>query len=168
MSTGQYFDPGHGEYVMVDGQVVERDALHIAERIKEYDENLEVICIDPAHSDLNDAPFIICERRPDGSLNRIFECWTLDNTVLERIALADQYKFDASARLESLQSIQNKLKADRYKDKQEEMADILASAIKNRTSTFKVHNSEGELVKIHEDRPVERIERNYNIAPRTA
>lgn len=159
--SGNYFDPGDGQFVVVDGQIVEKDALRIAEKLQEYDENLEILCIDPMQSDINDAPFVICERRPDGSLNRIFEAWQLDDTIVERIVLADRHKFDPNARMDSIAAMTKKLKEDRYKDRQAELADILASAVKNRTSVFKVRNHEGDLVKIHEDKPVEKVGPKY-------
>ena len=40
-----YYDPGTGNHVMVDGMIVERDALRVAEAIKEYDPNLEILCV---------------------------------------------------------------------------------------------------------------------------
>jgi len=167
--SGNYFDPGDGDFAVVDGQIVEKDALRIAEKIKEYDDSLEVICLDPTLSDVNDAPFIICERRPNGTLNRIFEAWKLDDTVVERIILADRQKFDPSARLESIQSIQKKLRENRYKDRQAEISSILEGAIRNRTSSYKIRNHEGELVKIHENKPSERVssERSIHIYPGT-
>lgn len=159
--SGNYFDPGDGQFVVVDGQIVEKDALRIAEKLQEYDENLEILCIDPMKSDVNDAPFIICERRPDGSLNRIFEAWELNDSIVERIVLADRYKFDPNARMDSIAEMTKKLKEDRYKDRQAEMADMLASAVRNKTSSFKIHNHEGDLVKINERGPVEKVGPSY-------
>lgn len=149
------------EFVNVNGQIVEKDALLIAERIKEYDPNLEVLCIDPSKSEFNEAPFIICERKPDGTYTRVFECWQLDNTVLERITLADKHLFDPSARFDSISQMTARLKADRYKDRQGELADIMKHAIRHKKSDFKVHNHEGDLVKINEHKPVEKIGRTY-------
>ena len=152
-----YFDPGTGDFVVVDGQIVERDALHIAEKIKEYDENLEILCLDPDRMDnINEAPFVICCRRPDGTLYRIFEAWKLDDTVVERVACADNHRFSLNDRYESLKAMEEKLKQDRYKDKMLENADIVAAAVRNRTSSFKFRNDEGDLVTIHEDKPSEK------------
>lgn len=151
-----YFDPGTGDFVLVDGNIVERDTLHIAERIKEYDENLEILCLDPDKAGLNDAPFVICERMPNGSLQRIFECWVLDNSVIERIALADQHKFNALTRVEELEAAFKKDREARYKDRADEMKDIMAHAVKNRTSSYTIRNHENELVTIDERAPVKR------------
>ena len=54
------------EYINVDGNLVEADALRVAEAVRDYDENLCIICIDPNTSDINDAPFIVAQRCPDG------------------------------------------------------------------------------------------------------
>ena len=50
-------DAGDGTFVIVDGQIVERDALNIAERINEYDDKLTLVCLDPSKAEINDAPF---------------------------------------------------------------------------------------------------------------
>jgi len=153
MQTGNYFDPGTGDHVVVDGQIVERDALHIAERIKEYDEDLEIMCVDPDLSDINDAPFVICWRRPNGTLVKVFEAWQLDNTILERVALADQYRYDAFDRVTTLEEAAKKLKEDRYRDMQLENQEVVAAAVKNLKSSFSFKNKEGDKVTIHDDKP---------------
>lgn len=155
---GNYFDPGTGEWVVVDGAIVERDALNIAERIHEYDENLVLMCLqNDSLSELHDAPFVLCERRPDGSLHRVMEAWKLDERILERIYAADSQRFDT---LESLTRMEKKRKDDsdrRYREKMDENLDILVSAVKNRKSTFTVHNNDGELIRTHEDRLPTRV-----------
>lgn len=155
LDTGESFET-------VDGQIVEKDALRIAERLKEYDDNLEILCIDPAKSEINDAPFIICERKGDGSLVRVFEAWQLDNTIIERVILADKHKFDPNARFESLAAMTKKLTGDRYKDRQGELADMMATAVGFKKSAFKMRNHEGDMVKINEKGPVEKIGRTYS------
>ena len=159
-----YFDPGHGEHVVVDGNIVERDVLGIAEKIKDYDEDLEIFCLDPLQSEINDAPFVVCwlDRRT-GSYIRVFECWKLDNTVYDRIVQADQHRYDALSRVESLESIQQKLKEARYKEKRLEMADILASAMKNRKPTFKFENPEGDLITLDDHHGVVAVNKNKTI-----
>lgn len=155
------FDTGE-EFVQVDGQIVEKDALLIAERLKEYDPNLEILCLDPMKCDFNEAPFVVCERKPDGTLSRVFECWQLDNTIIERVMLADKHQFDPSARFDSIAQMASRLKADRYKDRQGELADILKVAVSHKKSSFKVHNYEGDLVKIDERNPkVEKVGRSH-------
>ena len=86
-----YYDPGTGAHVMVDGMIVERDALRVAEAIRDYDENLVVLCLQQAEG-LSDEPFVVAERGPDGVLRPIFRCWQLDDNVLQRIYLADNKK----------------------------------------------------------------------------
>lgn len=164
MSDVPYFDTGTGKHVLVDGAIVERDALHIAERLQEYDPNLRVMCLDPLASGLNDAPFVICGVRPDtGAMYKIFECWKLDQSVLDRIESADQHRHDAISKVESMESVQKKLASDRYNEKRFEMADLVASAVKNRTSSFVYKDEHGEKVTIHEDKPVGRgHERSYS------
>jgi len=151
-----YFDPGDGNFLAVDGQIVERDALRIAERLQEHDPDLRVMCLDPSKADVNDAPFVICHQRSDGTMYRIFECWELDDRVVERVILADNHQYDAISKLESMQEIQRKLKEDRYRDKSLENQELVAAAVRNLKSSFSFKNDEGELVTVHDDKPVEK------------
>lgn len=145
------------EYVNVDGQLVERDALRIAEAIRDYDENLCIICVDPATSDINDAPFIIAQRCPDGVLRRVFECWELNNTVLERIEAADTTRHDIQAYIEFKNAEARKESRMRYQEKRLEIQDIGASLLKHRKSSFSYRDpNTSEMVTIYEDRPAER------------
>lgn len=151
-----HFDPGDGNFIAVDGHIVERDALRIAEKIAEHDPDLRILCLDPNKSGVNDAPFIVCHVRNDGSMYRVFECWELNDTIVERVIMADNHRFDCVDRLTSMQDVQRKLQEDRYRDKSLEMQDIVASAVKNRTSAFKFKNDQDELVTIHDNKPVEK------------
>lgn len=155
--TGNYFDPGTGEHVVVDGSIVERDALHIAERIKEYDPNLELLCLNDPMSNFRDAPFVVCERRPDGTLHRVFEAWELDERILERIFNADSERFDPLAHVETLEKKRKRELDARYKETIAENNDILLHAILSRTSSYTVKNTKDELVRIHEDKPPTRV-----------
>ena len=149
------YDPGNGQFVVVDGQIVEKDALRIAERVKEYDENLEIMCLDPALSGLNDAPFVLCERKPNGTLVRVFEFWELNATILERIYLADQQRFNGLDRLVTMEELQKKEREDRYKEKMAANLDILKFGMLNKKHNFTIPNSEGELVRISDNKPSE-------------
>ena len=154
--TGNYFDPGSGNHVLVDGKIVERDALNIAERIQDYDENLVIMCLDVDDIGLSDAPFVICESQPNGVLKRVFECWELNASVLDRIAQADGHRFDALKRVDTINDAVKQQKENRYKDKQEELKDIVAHAAKTaqgRASKFSFKNDKDELVTIHSDKP---------------
>jgi predicted RNA methylase len=151
------FDPGDGRFINVDGNMVQADALHIAEKLKDYDENIEIICVDPHQSDFNEAPFVICERRADGTLNRIFEAWALDDSVVERVMLADQRKFDPMARYDTMAAMQRKLKDDRYREKMGPAKELVEAVVRNNKNTFTYRNEEGDLVKIHDDRPAEKV-----------
>ena len=58
-----WYDPGNGQFLVVDGQVVERDALRIAEAISDYDPNLTLLCLNPERAEgISDEPFVVAER----------------------------------------------------------------------------------------------------------
>lgn len=155
------FNNGAGQFVNVDGNLVEKDVLGIAERIKEYDPDLEIFCLDPVKGDLNDAPYVVCwlDRRTN-SYVRVFEVWELNNSVYDRIIQADQHRFDALSKVESMEDIQRKLREARYKEKRLEMSDILASAMRNRKPTFKFENTEGDLITLDDHHGVVAVNNN--------
>ena len=145
------------EYVNVDGQIVERDALLVAEAINEYDPSLRVICVDPATSDINDAPFIIAQQCPDGVLRRIFEVWELNHSVLERIEAADTTRHDVGKWIEWKNAETRNEAKKRYEEKRLELKEIGVGALRNRKSSFSYKDPDtGELVTIYDRKPSER------------
>lgn len=154
------FDPGNG-YLVVDGQVVERDALRVAESLKEYDPNLEVICLDPTKADVNEAPFIICEY-VNGVFKRIFETWQLDDRVLDRIKLADSHKFDPTLRYEDMQKVDYERKQARFKDIMAEKKDLIEHVAHMKSKYSFKDEDTGEKVTLFDDRPAER--KAFNMA----
>jgi hypothetical protein len=148
-----WYDPGVGDLIAVDGHLVERDALRIAERIKEYDSNLEILCLDPARANLNDAPFIICERLANGTLSRVFECWELDDRVLERIARSDTVKNDVLLDLEGKELIQRVAMEQRYQEKRDANIDLVKTVTRHIKSSYSFKNDHGEKVTLYDDRP---------------
>jgi hypothetical protein len=152
-----YYDPGTGDHVMVDGNIVERDALRIAEAIKDHDENLEVLCLDPNRAEgVSEEPFIIAERCKDGVMRPIFRCWQLDDTVLQRIQLADNNRFST---LKTIEESEAAFKADnerRYVEWRAEAKDIVKH-IAGMKSRYTVRDSNtGELLTFFDDRPTTR------------
>lgn len=145
------------EFINVDGNMVEKDVLHIAEQVKKLDENLTILCVNPALADFNEAPFIIAERCPDGVLRRVFECWQLDQTVLERIEAADTTRNDIQAYIEHQNAVRLNKSRSRYQEKKLEIADIATSLLKTKKSSFTYKDpNNGDSVTIYEDRPAVR------------
>lgn len=140
-------------FIAIDGNVIERDALHIAERINEYDEKLTLMCLDPDKAGINDAPFLVLEQLPNGTQTVAFEAWELDDRLLERIYNADQRRFDALITIEKMQNAVRKDNERRYKEVQEERKDIMLAAVVNKKSSFTVLNKEGDKVKINDEGP---------------
>ena len=152
-----FYDPGTGSHVLVDGMIVERDALRIAEAVRDYDENLVVLCVDPSHvSGISEEPFIIAERDSSGVFHPVLRCWTLDDTVLERLYLADQQKFNGFDTLVRLEQKQKQDTKSRYQEIREENKDIVQH-IAGMRSRYSVRDSNtGDLITFFDDRPAER------------
>lgn len=146
------------KFINVDGNLVEEDALRIAEAINDYDENLVVLCVDPARSDFNDAPFIIAECRPDGTFDRIFECWELNQSVLERVEQADMTRYDVQAKIDHINAQVRGEWRKRYEERKEIWKDIVLTGLKHRNSSFTYKNPDtGELVTIRDNAPMEKV-----------
>lgn len=146
-----------GQMVNIDGMIVELDALRVAEAIKMYDPNLEVLCLDPSRaSDISEAPFVIAELCKDGILRPVFSCWALDNTVLERIKAADGDKISLTTSIEDARKILNNERQRRYEEWRAEAKDITAH-IAGMKSNYTVRDSRtGELLTFYDDRPATR------------
>lgn len=146
-----------GTMVNVDGMMVELDALRIAEAIKEYDPNLEILCVDPSiATDVSEAPFVIAEHCKDGILRPIFSCWSLDGTVLERIRGADSNKVSLTATMDKVKADLQLQRTRRYEETRLEQKDIVEH-IAGMKSKYTVRDPRtGELLTFFDDRPAER------------
>jgi hypothetical protein len=145
------------QYINVDGHMVERDALLVAEAINEYDPKLKVICLPPEKADINDAPFIIAHEGPDGVLRRVFECWQLDHSVLARIEAADTTRHDVQAKIDWINAEARRASKKRYEEKRLIKHEIGTSVIASKKSSFSYKDPDtGELVTIYDNKPSER------------
>lgn len=82
-----------------DGSLVERDVLHIAERISEYDPNLKLQYLESA-ARIGDAPYRVVELCKDGQWRPLFSVWELDQRVLDRIHLGDMLRNPVGTNME--------------------------------------------------------------------
>lgn len=142
-----------GDFLVIDGQMVERDALHIAERITEYDENLSLMCLDPDKADINDAPFVVLERLPNGTLCKVMEAWELDERILERIYACDHRRVDS---LQLLNEMAKRERADnerRYKERLNESKELAVAILKSDKTGYSFKNAAGDLIKINDQSP---------------
>lgn len=142
-------------YIRIDNMLVERDALGIAERIKEYDPDLILICADPNDVQVTTAPFMVVWHSPRGTYEKVLEAWTLDATILERLYNADQHRFDTLVTLEQWETRNRKMSQDRYQEKRDESMDLVVAIAKNRKSSF-TFKKDDDLVRINEIGPVTR------------
>lgn len=152
-----YYDPGTGDFVVLDGQIVERDALRIAEAIRDYDENLVLLCLDPNKATgISDEPFVVAERGKDGILRPVLRAWVLNEQVLERLYNSDTHRHNVFNDLVSLEDKQRRTARARYQEQREETKDIIAH-IAGMKSRYSVRDSQtGDLMVFYDDRPAER------------
>lgn len=148
------YAPGTGGLINVEGYLVEADALRVAEAIKEYDPNIEILCLDPARAEgITEEPFIIAEKCKDGVLRPIFKVWELNDLVLLRIKLADGKNFNALKTIEQSEADFKAANERRYKEFREEAADKVKH-IAGMKSKYSVTDSlTGEKITFYDDRP---------------
>jgi hypothetical protein len=148
-------DDGKNYLDMGGGVWVESDTLRIAQAVKDYDENLEVICLDPARPGvkITSAPFMVIQRMPNGTFQKVLEAWELDNRVLERIWLADQHKNNQLQTLEQMEKAIREGQEKRYREALDEANELSLDIIVSKASAYSFKNKEGDKVKIHEDNP---------------
>lgn len=144
------------ELIEVDGMLVESDALRVAEALKAYDPNLEVICVDPDKAEVNEAPFLICEY-VNGAFRRIFETWVLDNRVLDRIKLSDTQSNNILLNIDKTNEVNYQRKQQRFKDILNDKNDLVLHIVKDKKSRYSYKDeATGEKVTMFDDRPAER------------
>ena len=151
-----YYDPGTGKHVMVDGMIVERDALRVAEAIKDYDPNLEILCVDPEKADISDEPFVIAERGKDGVLRPVLRAWVLNDLVLQRIIAADGHKHNGMQTLLDLEAAEKKKNQARYAEIGEERRDVIKHIAGIRHKYTVRDSLTGDLLTFYDDRPATR------------
>lgn len=145
------------EYVNVDGALVEKDALGVAEALAAYDPNIYIFCLDPNVAGINDAPFIISELCPDGQFRRIFECWRLDKSVVDRVMQADTSKYDILTEMDKINAKAKLNNQKRYEEIMLENQEQAMAVLKSPKSSYTVPNAHGGISKIHYNKPAERI-----------
>lgn len=152
------FDPGDGNFIAIDGHVVERDTLRIAEKIKEFDPNLEILCLDPDYiADVNEAPFVIVEY-VNGTFKRVMEAWTLDDQILHRLHFArNRTVEELTQKYEDLKKVQYDRQQSRYKEEKALKKDLVKHIVSDKHSSYSFKDEDtGEKVTIYDDRPAER------------
>jgi len=153
-----YYDPGTGQHVLIDGMVVERDALRVVEAINDYDPNLYVLCVDPQRAEgISEEPFVVVEKCSDGTCRPVMRAWTLDDTLLERIRLSDTHRGNILQTLADMEKKEADKKQERYKDRLGEASDISASIMRMKGSNYSVRDPRtGELITFFDDKPAKR------------
>lgn len=150
------------EMVDVDGAIVEKDALRIAEAIKAYDPNLELLCLDPARADgVSDEPFVLVEKCKDGQMRKIKSYWQLDDRILADVEAADCQRHDLIAVINGRNERVHRERDRRYQELKEERMEIVQHIAGMKSSTVTTDPLTGEKIKFYDDRPAIRGEDNF-------
>jgi len=152
--------PGKDDYIMIDDMIVEKRAHAIVERIKDIDDSLEVLCVDPDMCPFSEAPFVLAEIRqtPEGPRAfKVFEFWELNDSVVERVHLADSKKHDI---LDIIDKHNKKIRDDirsAEREKYEAKKDLVKHIIDNTKSSYSyIDEDRRAKITIHDDKPTER------------
>jgi len=151
--------PGKDDFIVVNDMIVEKRAHAIVERIKDIDDSLEVLCVDPDTCGFSEAPFVLAEIRqtPTGlRAFKVFEFWELNESVVERVHLADSKKHDI---LEMIDKNNKKIQDDlrsAEREKWESKKDLVKHIIDNTTSSYSYIDEDRKTkITIHDDKPTE-------------
>ena len=147
-------DGGVNGMINVDGMLVEKDVYEIASRIKEYDENLEIMCLDPSRSSISEAPYVVVERGRDGVYYKVLECWALDASIIDRIAIADTNRHDVLDLADEMAATADAMRVRRYEDRRARNRDLFESFARNKKSKFTYKDElTGDLITIKDNNP---------------
>ncbi len=133
---------------MGNGVAVESDALRVAQKVNEYDSNLVIKCLVSSANNPSQAPYALFEKCPDGIDRKVFDIWTLDDRVLERIYAADTRKLDVLGALDRHNSGIRREMDRKYQERKAETSDLIVHMLKNPKTSYTFKNKEGETVKI--------------------
>lgn len=144
-------------YLEMGGVLVEQDALRVAQAIHDYDENLEVICLDPNNPNVKctSAPFMVMQKMPNGTYQKVLEAWTLDDRIIERIWAADQHKNSQFQTLAQMEKAAREGAQKRYQEALDISHEITAAVLKSSQSSYSFKNKQGDKVKLSDfEQPV--------------
>ena len=147
------------DLVEVDGCLVERDALRVAEAINAYDENLKLLCLDPSRAEgVSDAPFVVVAKYCDrDEYYPVLRAWKLDDELLVRLQAADMQRTDVLGSIMSSEENYRKNNQKRYEETRELMKEQTAAVVGTRQSRYVLRDDNtGEYITFWDDRPAER------------
>lgn len=146
-----YDDPNNkGHLVKIDEDTfVERDVLNIIQKIEEYDPNLKVQYLGHSAS-IGDAPYRVLEFCKDHQWRVCFYAWELDQTVLDRIWMADTNRHGVLTRLDDNNAAVRRENLRRYKEKLGEAKDITQHVIASPKGRYSVDLGD-KVLKIDDD-----------------
>ncbi len=127
----------------MQGQLVERDALHIAEQVAEYDPDLFVQFLSECDA-LDQPPFRVVEHCRDGVDRVVLTAWELDGRYLQRIHMADNAAHDID---KYLTDANTKAKAAQKAAAKEDMAeayDVAQTILKSPKQSYTVKDEKQE------------------------
>lgn len=151
-----WYDPG-GDFLLVAGQIVERDALRIAEKIREYDENLVLLCLKPEMADgLSDPPFVVAEKCKDGKLRTVLKAWELDDKIIERLYYCDVTRHDVYNALVATEEQSKRELTRRFEEERAEIRDKVAHIAGMKSRYTMKDDTTGDTLTFFDDRPTER------------
>jgi hypothetical protein len=145
---------------LMPGVLVRNDVLNIVEKIRAYDDRLDVQFLDPDRfPDWGDAPYRVVERCKDGFTRTVFGVWELNDTVLDRIRMADTARTDVLANLDANNAAVRMNSNRRFREEiLGEAHDIMKHAMQNPKTSFTFKNEQSELVTVQDDKGVTKRE----------
>lgn len=132
-----------------ESTLVEHDVLNVIQKIMEYDQNLKVQYLERA-AKAGDAPWRIVERCNDGEWRVIFYTWEINETVLDRIRMADCHMVDVLSTVDQHNASLRQREGRRFQERMGEAADITTHVLKSSKGRYTFKDGD-KLVTIDDD-----------------
>lgn len=128
--------------IEVQGRIVERDALNIAEKISIYDPNLYVQVLDGPAVDLQTPPFRVMEICKDGVHRVAMTAWTLDGQLFDRIVAADTSHYDILGKMDKNNDKARNEDRRRYQEKMDQLHELSFDVLRSPKDTYTAKHPE--------------------------
>lgn len=148
MTWDELHDPT-GMVKLNESTLVEHDVLNVIQKIMEYDQNLKVQYLERA-AKAGDAPWRVVERCNDGEWRVIFYTWEINETVLDRIRMADCHMVDVLSTVDQHNASLRQREGRRFQERMGEAADITTHVLKSSKGRYTFKDGE-KLVTIDDD-----------------
>lgn len=120
-----------------DGTFISETHARIAEILKDYDPDIDLLWIPPANRMPGDKPFAVAKTEPSGKRYIICYADECDERLLARIWSMDASKHNIAAQLDAATAAREALRLKKEQERLEEAHDMAATILKSPLHTYR-------------------------------